>query len=115
MASPIPAHFGLLTGTPAIGCAKKRLCGVYEEPVLRKGQAEPIVDQGEVVGYAVCTKDGIKPVFVSPGHLIGLEQSVEIALHCARGYKLPEPTRQAHLLVNRMRQGKVKEGVWEAN
>ena len=111
----IAAHFGLLTGTPAIGCAKKRLCGVYEEPVLRKGQAEPIVDQGEVVGYAVCTKDGIKPVFVSPGHLIGLEQSVEIALHCARGYKLPEPTRQAHLLVNRMRQGKVKEGVWEAN
>jgi deoxyribonuclease V len=108
----IATHFGLLTGTPTIGCAKKKLVGEYEEPVKKRGNYHPIKDGEEIIGYALCTKDNIKPVFVSPGHLIGMEQSLEIVLHCARGYKLPEPTRQAHLLVNRMRQGEVKAGCW---
>lgn len=109
----IATHFGLVTETPAIGCAKKILVGQYEEPRKQKGRFSPIHHQGETVGYALCTKDRVKPVFVSPGHLVSLEQSRALALHCARGYKLPEPTRQAHLLVNRLRRGEVEAGVWE--
>ncbi|MCB0581563.1 MAG: deoxyribonuclease V [Phaeodactylibacter sp.] len=108
----IAAHFGLLADKPTIGCAKKRLTGKYEEPPRRRGAYTPILDGEETLGFALCTKDGIKPVFVSPGHRMGLEQSREVMLHCARGYKIPEPTRQAHLLVNRLRRGEVEAGVW---
>lgn len=108
----IAAHFGLETQTPAIGVAKKILTGVYEEPIRQKGRFSPIRDGDAIIGYALCTKDRVKPVFVSPGHLVGLEQSAALTLHCARGYKLPEPTRQAHLLVNRLRRGELKAGVW---
>ncbi len=110
----IATHFGLLTDRPTIGCAKKRLTGQYEEPPLIRGAYTPILDGEETIGFALCTKDRIKPVFVSPGHLISLEQSREIMLHCARGYKIPEPTRQAHLLANRLRRGEVETGVWES-
>ncbi len=111
----IATHFGLLTDTPSIGCAKKKLTGKYEEPELKRGNSNPIRDGGETIGYALCTKNGVKPVFISPGHLMGMEQSREIALHCARKYKLPEPTRQAHILVNKLRQGEVEPGVWKAS
>ncbi len=107
----IATHFGLLTGTPGIGCAKRNLTGEFEEPELKRGNYESIKDGAETIGYALCTKNGIKPVFVSPGHLCGMKDSREITLHCARGYKLPEPTRQAHLLVNKLREGKVEVGV----
>ncbi|MCB0547171.1 MAG: deoxyribonuclease V [Phaeodactylibacter sp.] len=110
----IAAHFGLLSDTPSIGCAKKRLTGKYEAPPLKRGAYSPILDGDEVLGFALCAKDGVKPVFVSPGHRIGLEQSREIMLHCARGYKIPEPTRQAHLLVNALRRGEVEAGAWES-
>jgi len=107
----IATHFGLLTGAPSIGCAKRNLTGEYEEPELKRGNYQPIRDGEETIGYALCTKDGIKPVFVSPGHLCGMKDSRNVTLHCARGYKLPEPTRQAHLLVNKLREGKVEVGV----
>lgn len=109
----IASHFGLYTGTAAVGCAKSRLTGKFEPPALKKGAYQPLIDKEEIIGYVLCTKDGIKPVYVSPGHLITLEESREITLHCARKYKLPEPTRQAHLLVNQLRQGKVAAGVWQ--
>lgn len=111
----IATHFGLLTGKPAIGCAKKRLTGKYEEPALQRGAYTPILDGEETLGFALCTKDKVKPVFVSPGHLVSLEQSREIMLHCARGYKIPEPTRQAHLLVNRLRRGEEEAGGWQGD
>lgn len=107
----IASHFGLLVDVPTIGCAKKKLTGHYEEPPLRRGAFTPILDGGETLGFALCTKDKVKPVFVSPGHRVSLEQSRDIMLHCARGYRIPEPTRQAHLLVNRLRLGAVEAGV----
>ncbi|MCO6481039.1 MAG: deoxyribonuclease V [Phaeodactylibacter sp.] len=109
----IATHFGLLTDRPTIGCAKKRLTGQYEEPPLQRGAYTPLLDGEETIGFALCTKNKVKPVFVSPGHKISLEQSREIMLHCARGYKIPEPTRQAHLLVNNLRRGEMEAGVWE--
>jgi len=110
----IAAHFGLLTGVPSIGCAKKILVGSYKEPAPGKGSYEPILHQQEHLGFALRTKDRVKPVFVSPGHLVSLEQSRQIVLHCSGKYRLPEPTRQAHLLVNRLRRGEVPPGSWSA-
>jgi deoxyribonuclease V len=93
----LAAHVGLLLGVPTIGCAKSRLCGEYEEPHPERGASSPLTDGGEVIGAVVRTKSGVKPVFVSVGHLIDLGSSVARVLECCRGYRIPEPTRLAHL------------------
>ena len=106
----IATHFGMATGTPSIGCAKKILTGEHEPLPPGRGSYRALKKNGEMIGYALRSRDNIKPVYVSPGHLIGHKLSREIVLHCARGYKLPEPTRQAHKMVNRLRRGEEDPG-----
>ena len=101
----IATHFGLLTGVPTIGCGKTVLLGKFEEPGLEKGSYSPMIDQGETVAYALRTKNKVKPVYTGPGNGLSLEEARDITLHCARGYRIPEPTRQAHLLANALRRG----------
>lgn len=107
----VATHFGLITGQPAIGIAKNHLSGKYEEPGPQKGDFSNVIDQGDVIGYVLRTRDRVKPVWVSPGHKVSMEQSLEIALHCSRGLRIPEPTRQAHLMVNELRRGEIEVGV----
>ena len=99
----IAAHLGLFLGVPTVGCAKTRLCGEFDPPGEKRGAESSLTMKGEAVGAVVRTKDRVKPLFVSPGHLIDIKGSVEAVLNCFGGYRLPEPTRQAHLLVNRLR------------
>jgi len=99
----LASHMGLVLGLPSIGCAKKNLVGNYEPVGSEVGAHTPIVFKGDVVGAALRTKSNVKPVFVSPGHRMDIPSAVEIVMKTCRGYKLPEPTRQAHLLVNRAR------------
>jgi deoxyribonuclease V len=94
----LACHLGLLVDIPAIGCAKSRLCGQYEEPGPHRGDTMPLIDKGEVVGAAVRTRAGVKPVFVSIGHRVDLPTSIHYVLACCRGYRLPETTRWAHRL-----------------
>lgn len=101
----IAAHMGLLLDKPSIGCAKKKLCGTYNEPGPQPGNTSPIIYKDKTIGAVVRTKERVKPVFVSAGHRISLPRAVEYILATARGYRLPEVTRQAHLYVNRVRQG----------
>lgn len=109
----IASHFGVLTGAVTMGCAKKKLAGQYAEPGNLKGEYTPVTDKGEVIGYAVRTKDNVKPVFISPGHQMSLEDSLALALQCAGRHRLPEPTRHAHEYVNRFRIGALAEGYHE--
>jgi deoxyribonuclease V len=99
----LAAHLGLFLDMPAIGCAKSRLCGEYRDPGPLSGDHADLLYQGRLIGSVLRTKAGVRPVFVSPGHLISLERSREMTLKCCRGYRLPEPIRQAHLAVNRLR------------
>jgi len=99
----LASHLGLWLDLPTIGCAKSRLCGVHEEPDLEKGSWTTLLDGGEEIGRVVRTRTQVKPLYVSPGHKVGFDGAIEIALHCSRGYRLPEPTRQAHLLSNKVR------------
>lgn len=93
----IASHLGLLLDIPTIGCAKSRLCGNHSEPGEESGSYEEIVDRGETIGAALRTKNGVKPVYVSTGHKISLENAIYWVLQCCRGYRLPEPARLAHL------------------
>ncbi len=100
-------HIGLWLDRPCVGCAKTRLVGKYKEPGLRAGAVAPLYDRDEVIGTVVRTKDRVKPVFVSVGHKIDQRSAVEVVLATCRGYRLPEPTRQAHLHVNALRRSGV--------
>lgn len=92
----LACHVGVELDVPTIGCAKSLLCGKYEEFPLKRGRRSPVVHDGETLGYAVCTRDGVKPVFISPGHRVGFESAVEIILQATPRYRLPEPVRLAH-------------------
>jgi len=107
----VATHFGILTGCPTLGCGKTHLLGDYGELGQEKGSTSPLVDQGETVGHVVRTRDGVKQVWISPGYRVSSAQSVEIALHCAREVRIPEPTRQADMLVNAIRRGERKVGI----
>lgn len=106
----IACHVGLLIERPTLGCAKSVLVGKYEEPYIERGSWTEMVDKGEVVGAALRTKRNVQPVFVSPGHLIDLEGAIDLTLRSDGGYRQPEPTRRAHLLVNALRRGERQPG-----
>ncbi len=99
----LASHMGLLLDIPAIGCAKTRLVGQYSNVRNERGGYSYLILEDRVVGTVLRTKKNVKPVFISQGHKIGLQRSVEIILSSCTGYKLPEPVRKAHLAVNRIR------------
>ncbi|RJQ74329.1 deoxyribonuclease V [Pseudonocardiaceae bacterium YIM PH 21723] len=91
----LACHLGLITGIPAMGVAKNVFTGEFEEPGPHRGATSPLLDGGEEIGWVLRTQDGVKPVFVSAGHLIGLDNACEWALRLTPRYRLPETTRQA--------------------
>ncbi|RYG73946.1 deoxyribonuclease V [bacterium] len=101
----IACHIGLWLQIPTIGCGKTLLCGKYEDLGEKRGDFAPLIHRKEVIGAALRTKDKVNPVFISPGHLCDLESAMSLILRCHGGLKIPEPTRRAHLFVNRLRRG----------
>ncbi len=106
----IASHVGLWLEKPTLGCAKSVLIGRHDEPAPERGARAPLVDKGETVGAALRTKTGVQPIFVSAGHWMDLETAVDLTLRCDGGYRQPEPTRRAHLLVNTLRRREVQPG-----
>jgi deoxyribonuclease V len=100
----IACHLGVLLDRPTIGCAKRILVGRHEPLANEAGSRQPLVHRGEVVGMALRTRTGVQPVYVSVGHRLTLEAAVDMVWQSVRRYRLPEPTRQAHLAANRFRR-----------
>ena len=94
----LASHMGLLLDMPSIGCAKTRLWGRYEAPHTEKGSYSYLKDGDETIGAVVRTRSKVKPLFVSIGHWINLEDSIRIVLRCCHRYRLPETTRRADKL-----------------
>jgi deoxyribonuclease V len=103
----IATHLGLWLDIPTIGCAKSLLTGTYKRDELAQeaGSWVPLISHHETIGAVVRTRTGVNPMFISSGHLISLETSIHYVLACSKGYKLPEPTRQADKLS--------KDNAWE--
>lgn len=106
----IATHFGVVTGQASMGCAKNILCGQFQEPATEKNSYTIISDKQQAIGYAFRSKNNTAPVYISPGHLIGMQNSLDIILQCTGKYRIPEPTRLAHELVNRFRRGELSAG-----
>lgn len=97
----IAAHFGLASGLPSLGVAKKRLAGQFEEPGPEPGSHTPILLHGEQVGWALRSKRRCNPLIVSPGHGVSLDGALALTERFLAGYRLPEPTRLADRLASR--------------
>ncbi|MBS3806525.1 MAG: endonuclease V [Bacteroidales bacterium] len=91
----IASHIGLLIDKPSIGIGKSQLLGEYKEPNSGRGSASDWTDQGEIIGTVLRTQDDTNPIFVSPGHKIGIKKASEITLNCTTDYRIPEPLRKS--------------------
>jgi deoxyribonuclease V len=100
----LASHLGLLVDRATIGCAKSRLVGAFSEVGHQRGSYAPLWYKEQMVGAVLRTRQGVNPLFISPGNRITLDESVKIVLECCRKYRIPEPTRQAHLLVSGLRR-----------
>ncbi len=99
----LATHLGIVLGVPTVGVAKTVLVGEYEMPDGKRGSRTYLVHGGRVVGAALRTQDGIRPVFVSVGCHIDLDSACELVLSCSRGYRTCKPIRTAHTLCNQRR------------
>jgi len=113
----IAAHLGLWLDLPTIGCAKSILTGHFDEQKLgdEVGDWLPLLYKNETIGAALRTRLRVKPMIISLGHRISLETSLRYVLACGKGYRLPEPTRQADKLSkdNDWREPALDEGQQE--
>lgn len=94
----LACHLGVVTGLPSIGVAKTLFVGDHEELPSERGAWRPLVDQGEVVGAAVRTSAGVRPVYVSIGHRVSLETAIDLTLRATLRFRQSEPARRAHHL-----------------
>ncbi|WP_433537134.1 endonuclease V [Micromonospora sp. CA-249363] len=74
------------------------LVGEWDAPAAQRGAWSPLRDGGEVVGRVVRTRDGVKPVFVSVGHRMSLENATARVFARTPRCRLPETTRTADRL-----------------
>jgi deoxyribonuclease V len=100
----LASHLGLWLGLPTIGCAKSWFYGEYEEPGPQRGDWSPLSDGGETIGAVVRSRTGVKPLYVSTGHLCDLSSAIAAVLATASKYRQPITTRVAHQYVNELRR-----------
>ncbi len=100
----LASHFGIVNQVPTVGCAGKLLDRNYAEPSIEKGSQAEITENSKVIGVTLRTKNRVKPIFISPGHLINLPQSVKIIKQCDSGHRLPAPIRLAQVAVTEYRK-----------
>jgi len=100
----LACHLGLILNMPTIGCAKSRLVGDAEDVGLSKGDYSDIYFKEKKVGLLIRSRSNVKPIYVSPGHLIDIPSCYKIVMDCLGKYRIPEPTRLAHILVNEYRK-----------
>jgi len=92
----LASHLGVLLNTPTIGCAKSHLFGDYVMPGMKRGSYALMTHGRERIGVVLRTRDNVKPLFISPGHLVDIRDCLRIVLKATTRYRLPEPIRYAH-------------------
>jgi deoxyribonuclease V len=99
----LASHLGVLLDLPTIGCAKSILIGESAPLGKEAGCTAQLTLDSELLGFALRTRTNSKPVYISIGHCMDLKSATEIMFACCKGYRLPEPSRQAHILAKSAR------------
>lgn len=111
-AAGIACHIGVCLDKPTIGCAKSLLVGTHRAPKHWGGAVASLYDATDrVIGAVVRTRGRVRPIFVSVGHRIGLAQAVRLTLACGKGYRIPEPIRQADQLAERAKREELRNSM----
>jgi len=92
----LASHLGVVLGLPTIGCAKSHLFGQYDVPGAERGMYTVMKNGDEAIGIVLRTRDNVKPLFVSPGHLVSTDDCLTVVLKATTRYRIPEPIRYAH-------------------
>lgn len=98
----LACHIGVMTNLPTVGVAKTAFVGSFDTPAPQRGSWTDISDAGEVVGRVLRTQTAVKPVYVSVGHRISLDDACTLVLQLCPRYRLPETTRCADRLSRRL-------------
>lgn len=102
----LASHLGLWLNVPTIGAAKSRLIGEFKDPGKKAGSQSPLRDKDEIIGAVLRTRSNVRPIFISLGHKIGLREAVNWVLETCRGFRIPEPTRQADIFVEKLKNAR---------
>jgi deoxyribonuclease V len=101
----IATYLGVMLEKPALGVAKQPLTGKYEDVTLETGAREPVIaSSGETLGFALRSRRNTKLIYVSPGHLCSVDSVLEFVLEHSDGFRIPYPTRLAHVASNEARK-----------
>src|SRR5438552_605402 len=103
----LATHLGILLDRPTIGCAKSILTGTHGDLAEKAGSWTALTDDkagGERIGAAVRTRDGVKPIYVSQGHRVSLENAIRLTLAVSDGARIPRPTRAADQFVSEVKR-----------
>ena len=101
----LASHLGVLINKPTIGCAKSRLIGSFKIPGKRRGSYSALTDKGEKIGYVLRTRDNVRCLYISPGHLVSFKETIDWVIKLSPRYRLPEPIRRAHNYTQRLKMG----------
>ncbi len=97
----IAAHFGVATGVPTIGVAKKILIGESRTNLHdMRGAFTPLRDGREQIGWMLRSKPGCLPLVVSAGHRVAMASAPELVMRFVTTDRLPETTRLAEWLAS---------------
>jgi deoxyribonuclease V len=101
----IATYLGVMLEKPALGVAKQPLTGTFEDVSLEFGSKQPILSSsGETLGFALRSRRNTKLIYVSPGHLCSVDNALEFVLEHSDGFRIPYPTRLAHVASNEARK-----------
>ena len=99
----LAVYVGIIAQTPTIGCAKQGFLGNYSMPGLKRGDRAPIILDDEIVGIVLRTRDYVKPMWISPGHLISIDSLSRVVLDLTENYRIPLPIREAHIFSKKLK------------
>lgn len=103
----LASHLGVLLDKPSIGCAKSILIGTHGPLAKKAGSWTGLIDEkagGERIGAVLRMRDGVRPIYVSQGHRISLEKTVQLTMAVASGFRIPRPTRDADHFASEVKQ-----------
>lgn len=107
----VASWVGLRTNIPSIGIAKRPLLHYEGDLADARGAKLPIWHNSKVVGHALRTQDNIKPIYVSPGYRVSIEQATAIALTLSPTYRLAEPIRTADHIARAFSRGESVDAI----
>ncbi len=100
----IATFLGIILKTPSVGCAKSHLVGDFRPPGRSAGSYSELTHRGQLVGYVLRSRTAVRPIFVSPGHLVNQQDALNLVRQCLRGCRVPEPLRRAHQLTQKLKR-----------